>query len=135
MKKNIILLLTVICFSFVTAQEENTPWMLVQKQIDAYNAKNLDAFAATFSDDIVFYETSMKVNLKGKEQLRKAFGDLFQKNPDLYCLIEDKIVLGDTVIFHEKVQFQKGQPMFDFIVMYKISNDKITEVHFLKRTN
>lgn len=133
MKKLLILVLLFTSFSSVVAQEKNKADVLVQKQIDAYNAKNIDAFVATFSDDVIFYNFPKEVNFQGIDQVRKTFGNLFKNNPDLHCTIEDRIVSGNTVIYHEKVKFQKGQSFLSFVVMYKVTNNKIAEVYFLKK--
>ncbi|WP_298520636.1 nuclear transport factor 2 family protein [uncultured Kordia sp.] len=133
MKKLLILVFAAISLTTYTVQAQNDAGILVQKQINAYNAKDIDAFAATFSDDVIFYNFPEEVFLKGKKQLREIFGDLFRKSPDLYCEIENKIATGNTVILQENVRFQKGQAFLEFIVMYKVENDKIKEVYFLKR--
>jgi len=133
MKKLITLLCVTFAVTTTIAQERNEADILVQKQIDAYNAKNLDTFLDTFSKDVVFYNFPKEVNFQGIAQVRETFGNLFKNNPDLYCTIEDRIVSGNTVIYHEKVQFKKGQPVLSFVVMYTVTNNKIAEVYFLKR--
>ncbi|MEM6686419.1 MAG: nuclear transport factor 2 family protein [Bacteroidota bacterium] len=132
MKKLIIVLCATVSCMMATAQEYNKAALVVQEQIVAYNARNLDAFAALYSDDIIIYKASGEVSLQGKAQLKELFGTFFKNNPDLYCYIEDRIVLGDTVIDHEKIQLQKGRPFMEFIAMYKVKDGKIAEVHFLK---
>jgi len=128
-----IVLLTLFFSVFASAQELNEAAVVVQKQIAAYNAGNLDDFLATYSDDIVFYEPSMEMSIQGKAHLKEVFGNLFKNYPDLFCFIGQRIVSGNTVIDHEKVRFQKGQPAQEFIVMSKVTNGKIAEVYFLKR--
>ena len=49
----------------------NTPVMLVQQQLNAYNAHDLDAFLAPYADDVEIYSTTGKLQLKGKEEMRK----------------------------------------------------------------
>ena len=131
MKK--ILILFLACVSFVSAQENNEAAIVVQKQLEAYNARDIDAFLATFSDDIVFFNFPKEETFKGITQLREVFGNLFKNSPDLYCYIKDVIATDDMVIVHEKVRFRKNQVMQDYIAMYKVSNGKITELYFLDR--
>lgn len=133
MKKRIILAVTIIISMTAVAQDFNKAALVVQEQLTAYNARNLDAFLSTYSDDIVIYEASREVTIKGKKQLKELFGNLFKNNPNLYCYIENRIVSGNIIIDHEKVQFRKGQPIMEFIVMYKVKKGKIAEVTFLKR--
>ncbi len=131
MKKLIVLLL--LSVSFATAQEKSEAETIVQKQVESYNARDLDSFLTSFSEDVIFYNSQREINFQGKEQVREKFGNLFKNYPDLHCHIENRIVSGNTVIDHEKVTFSKDDPNREFIIMYKISEGKITEVHSLKR--
>lgn len=133
MKKYIFLLISIISCMTMEAQELNEAAVVVQRQVAAYNARNITAFANTFSDDVVFYQPNQEVSIKGKAQLKELFGNMFQTLPNLYCFIEERIVSGNTVIDHEKVRFKKGEPAQEFVVMYKVKDGKIAEVHFLKR--
>ncbi|KAB8154009.1 steroid delta-isomerase [Kordia sp. TARA_039_SRF] len=134
MKKRIILAVTIIISMTAVAQDFNKAALVVQEQLTAYNARNSDTFLSSYSDDIVIYEASREVTIKGKKQLKELFGNLFKNNPNLYCYIENRIVSGNIIIDHEKVQFRKGQPIMEFIVMYKVKKGKIAEVTFLKRS-
>ncbi|WP_420574820.1 nuclear transport factor 2 family protein [Kordia sp.] len=131
MKKLIILFLCTV--SLATAQQKTAAAEVVQKQVEAYNARNIEAFIATYSDDVVFYGFPKEVRFKGIAQVREIFGIFFKNSPDLHCDIEDRIASGDTVIDHEKVRFQKDDPIQEFVVMYKVTDGKIQEVYFLKR--
>lgn len=131
MKKLIILLLLTV--SVATAQQQNDAAKVIQKQVEAYNARNIDAFLANYSDDFVFYDFDKKVRFKGIEQMREVFGNLFKNNPDLHCTIANRIASGNTVVDHEKVRFKKGAPIREFIIMYIVENGRIKEAHFLKR--
>lgn len=131
MKKLLILL--VLCASFAAAQENNEAAIIVQKQVEAYNARDIKAYAALFTDDVVMYDFPKKVRSKGKAELEKRFGTMFKNTPDLFSYIEDRIASGNKVIDHEKVTFKKGEPAKEFVVMYVIENGKIAEVYYIKR--
>lgn len=131
MKKIVIILLC--CASFVSAQQQTPEEKIVQKQLEAYNARNLEAFLETYSEDVIFYNFPNIVRIEGKDKIREVFASLFKNNPDLHCTVEDRIVAGDTVIDHEKILFHKGDQIRESVVMYKVHNNKITAVYFLKR--
>ncbi|WP_430411894.1 nuclear transport factor 2 family protein [Kordia sp.] len=131
MKK--LLIFVLLSVSFATAQENNEAAIIVQKQVEAYNARNIQAFSALFSDDVKMYDFPKKLRSSGKAELEKRFGQMFKNTPDLFSYIEDRIASGNTVIDHEKVTFKKDEPAKEFIVMYIVENDKITEVYYIKR--
>ena len=76
--KNIVYIF-LFCVSFVNAQEKISAEAVVQKQVEAYNAQNLEAFLENFSDDIEIYDFPNKLIRKGKENYRKAFANFFNK--------------------------------------------------------
>ncbi|WP_298422057.1 nuclear transport factor 2 family protein [uncultured Kordia sp.] len=128
-----LFILFVLYASFVTAQENNEAAIIVQKQVEAYNARDIQAFSALFSDDVKMYDFPKTLRASGKVELKKRFGQMFQNTPDLFSYIEDRIASENKVIDHEKVTFKKGEPAKEFIVMYIVENKKITEVYYIKR--
>lgn len=131
-KKNIIYLL-LLCVSFATAQESNEVAIIAQKQMEAYNSRNIEAYAALFSDDIKVYDFPKKLRYEGKDKLIERYGDFFKKTPELFSFIEKRIVSGNTIIDQEKVIYEKGGASKEFVVMYIVENEKITEVYYIKR--
>jgi imidazolonepropionase-like amidohydrolase len=107
-----------------------TPEILVQQQLNGYNARNIDAFLAPYSNDVAMYDLGGRLLMKGKEQLRQHFGQLFTATPALHCELVNRMVHGDTIIDHEKVT-GTDKPLEAFVV-YKISGNKIATVHFIQ---
>jgi imidazolonepropionase-like amidohydrolase len=105
----------------------NTPEMLAQQQLNAYNAHNLEAFLAPYADSVEVYTFPSKLEFKGKETMRKAY--LFiEMNPKLYCRLLNRVVQGNMVIDHEEIWgFGK---LYYAIAMYVIENGKISKVYF-----
>jgi len=49
-----------------------TPEQVVQENVDFYNARNIDGFMTSFSEDIAFYNFSEPLpSLEGLAQIRK----------------------------------------------------------------
>jgi hypothetical protein len=65
-----------------------TPVALVQRQLNAYNAGNIDAFLEPYSDDVEIFDFPNKPTLKGKEAMRKQYAELFAKFP--ICIASSK---------------------------------------------
>lgn len=54
------------------------PEMLVQPQLDAYNARDLDAILATYGAEAEQFEHSSTLLAKGSAQLRERFAARFK---------------------------------------------------------
>ena len=75
-----------------------SPEAIVQRQLNAYNARNVDAFMDTYADDIELYDFPGKLSSKGKEEMRKDYADFFKNVNNLYCEIENRIVIGNKIV-------------------------------------
>ncbi len=106
---------------------KESPEEIVQRQVNAYNARNLDAFIATYSDDIEIYSGG-KLTLKGKEQMREQYNFL-NDVLNLYCQIENRIVINNKVIDKEKVRF--GERTIQGVAVYEVEDGKIMKVTFI----
>ncbi len=108
-----------------------TPEELVQRQVNAYNLRNIDAFLDTYSDDVEVYTFPNKLEFKGKDTMRSEYGPMFNQVPNLHCKIVNRIVDGNRVIDQEHVQF--NDKTIDGTAIYVIENGKIAKVYFLPR--
>lgn len=109
---------------------QETPTELVQRQLNAYNFRNIDAFLATYADDVEVYNYPNTLKYKGKEQMRKIYATLFDETPNLHCELVGRITQGTVVIDKEKVQF--GKNSVEATAIYHIENRKISKVYFIK---
>lgn len=108
----------------------NTAVMLVQQQLNAYNAHDLDAFLAPYADDVEIYSTTGKLQMKGKEEMRKQY-IFITKMPYLYCKLVNRIVSGNTVIDHEEIWTSPKPVNLQYgAAIYVIEKGKISKVYF-----
>lgn len=110
---------------------KESPENIVQRQVNAYNLKNYEAFFESFSDDIEIYTFPNTLELKGIEAYKKDFEGTFERNPELHCKILNRTTRLNTVIDHERVTFRKGVSS-EVIVIYKIENGKIAKIYFVE---
>lgn len=104
---------------------------LAQQQLDAYNARNIDLFLASYSDSVEVYQFDGKLMMKGKEQMRKGYADMFQKVTNLHCKLVNRMVQGNVVIDQESATGFGSQPL-KAIAVYTIEKGKIQKVHFIQ---
>jgi len=129
-------LLSVLCLCFVitlSAQTETkyTPNQLAQLQLDAYNSRNIEGFLAPYAEDVKIYTFPNELIMEGKAAMRKSYGSMFERTPNLHCSLVNRIVMGDTVIDKEYV-VGFGEKATEVIAIYKIKEGKIAEVYFMR---
>ncbi len=77
---------------------------VVQRQLDAYNAQDLEAFLATYADDVVISSASAgKVLQEGKAAVRKRYADLFAKFPRNRANVVERRTEGDHVVLDHEI--------------------------------
>lgn len=109
-----------------------TPEELIQKQVDAYNAHDLDAFVACFGKDIEFRTMDGNVNPeKGTVALRKGYADLFKRFPELRVKVLKRIRQGAYVIDQQQAEGMGPNPV-TVTAIYQIDQDKIIRVWYLE---
>ena len=110
---------------------EPTAESVVQRQLDAYNARDIDAFIATYADDVKLFDLPEKLLSEGTATMRERYGKLF-KDERLHATIVKRIVMGDTVVDHERVRLTlpQGPATVEAIAIYEVRDGKITAVWF-----
>jgi hypothetical protein len=109
-----------------------SPEAIVQAQLEAYNARDLDAFLATYAEDAELFEHPSKLLASGMAQLRERYAARFT-DPMLHARILQRIVMGNFVIDHERVtrMFPEGPGTLDAVAMYEVDGQRITRVWFI----
>jgi imidazolonepropionase-like amidohydrolase len=108
-----------------------TAEVLAQQQLNAYNARDIDAFVAPYSDSVELYQFPNKLIGKGKKQMYDDYKGMFERVKDLHCHLVNRIVQGNIVIDHESVT-GFGPTPFKAIAIYTIEKGKIQKVHFIQ---
>ena len=105
---------------------------VVQSQLDAYNAHDLDALMATYADDAQQFEHPDKLLASGAVQIRERFATRF-KEPNLHAHLVKRIVVGSVVIDQEVVTrtFPEGVGQLELVAIYEVKNDKIAKAWFI----
>ena len=102
-----------------------SPQAVVQRQLEAYNARDLQRFLAEYSDDIqVFRPPAALPAIVGK----KAFGEFYAtqrfNHAGLHADLLGRMAFGNKVVDHERISGVREQP-FDMAVVYEVSNGLI----------
>ena len=104
---------------------------VVQRQFDAYNAQDIEAFCATYADDCVIAAYGGAPLQTGKAEIRARYSKTFSDFPKNRAWSVNRIALGDVVIDHEKGERSPDGPFFEAIVIYTVRDGRITRVDFI----
>jgi hypothetical protein len=105
---------------------------LVQAQLEAYNAQELDAYCAFYADDIVVSDLNGAASLRGIEAYRSKYAKTFKDFPENKVELLNRIVVGSTVVDQERVIRSPGGETFEVIAIYTLADGKIARVAFAK---
>ena len=105
-----------------------SPAEVVQRQVDAYNARDLAAFVECYHDDVrVWRPPAPEPALAGKEAFAEFYRTERFNRPALHAQIVNRIVLGRRVIDHERISGVRDAP-FEIAVVYEVVDDRIAAV-------
>jgi len=104
---------------------------LVQKQLEAYNTKDIDGWLATYSDDAVQRSIEGEVIASGKDEMKLNISRRFEE-PDLFAELLSRQVFDNVVIDHEKItrNFPEGKGTVEMLCVYVVENSKIKNASF-----
>ena len=105
---------------------------IVQGQLDAYNAQDLEAFCSFYADDAVLTGYAGEVLAEGLEAIRSRHAKLFADFPQNRAELLHRIVVGGHVIDHEHVERAPGGDTFQVAPIYSFAGGKIARVDFVK---
>ena len=103
-----------------------SPAAVVQRQLDAYNARDLDALIATYAADARQYEHPATLLATGSDQIRQRMVQRLQE-PNLHARLMQRVVMGNMVIDHELVtrSFPEGSGTVEMVCIYEVREGKI----------
>lgn len=105
---------------------------LVQRQLDAYNQRDLDAWLKTYAPDAQQFEYPNKLLAQGHAEIRARTAPRFQE-PDLHAQLLRREVIGHQVIDEERVtrNFSEGLGTIDMTCIYDIAKGRIQKATFV----
>jgi hypothetical protein len=112
----------------------NAPVDVVQRQLDAYNRRDLDGFCALFADEASIFELGAAApTFEGKAAIRERYRALFASSPALHSVIVSRTALGRAVLDHERITGRNGSPdVYEVIAIHEVEDGLIRRVHFVR---
>jgi hypothetical protein len=105
----------------------------VERQVDAYNRRDIDAFLSCYAPYTVVEDATGTVRIRGHEAMRTAYGDLFRGSPNLQAEIATRIRVGQYVVDEERITGRgSSAEELRVVAIYHIANDLIDYVRLIR---
>ncbi len=105
---------------------------IAQKQLDAYNAQDLDTYMTFFAKDCVVSGLNGMPTETSAEAIRARYAKAFETFPQNKAELKSRIAVGNTVVDHELVIRKPGGEQFEIIAIYTFKDGLISRVDFAK---
>ncbi len=102
------------------------PEIVAQKQLDAFNARNIEALLLIYASDAELLEHPATLLAKGRHELEIRFRARFSE-PNLKAILINRIICGNKVIDQERVirTFPEGPGELELTMIYEIRGEEI----------
>jgi hypothetical protein len=109
-----------------------SPIEVVQAQLDAYNAHDIDAFAALFAEKAEVYMNlgDTVPAMLGREAVHKSYGAMFATNPNNKSTLLGRMVQGNFVFDHELITGRSGP--LQLMAIYEVEQGMIVRCWFAR---
>lgn len=105
-----------------------SPEHVIQAQLDAYNAKDLDALLGCYASDASMYLYPATLVAQGHDEIRQRMKLRFAE-PDLHAQLLRRVVIGEVVIDEEVVtrNFPAGRGKVAMTMIYRVQHGRIVD--------
>jgi len=106
----------------------------IEAQVDAYNRRDLAAFSACYSQEVVIEDGSGTVLMRGRSELEAQYGLFFESSPDLHADVVTRLRVGEYVVDEEHVTGVTGVEPGEVraIAIYHVADGLIDRVRILQ---
>ena len=105
---------------------------VVARQLDAYNARDIDAFMLCWAPDAQYFQHPATLLASGAAAIRDRHVTRFAE-PNLHGKLLHRMSVGGTVVDRERVRrtFPDGPGEVDVIAIYQVENGLIAKAWFV----
>jgi len=103
----------------------------VQKQLEAYNARDIDEFMTWWATDCQYHAFPSTLLANGAAEIRERHVERF-KEMNLHGVLLSRVIVGNVVVDHEAVTrtFPEGPGAIDVLCIYEVEHGKISKAWF-----
>lgn len=107
---------------------------LAQAQLDAYNDRDIDAFAACYAEGVRIWDLHAgTLRFEGRAELRRRYGAQFEAHPDLHARLDSRVIVGATAADRETVRgLAPDGAQVEALAIYEVRDRLIQQVWFAR---
>lgn len=105
---------------------------VAQKQLDAYNAQDLEKYVTYFTEDCIVSGLNGTPTETTRDAIKARYAKAFAQFPQNKAELLSRIAVGNTVVDHELVIRAPGCEQFEIIAIYTFRDGLIARVDFAK---
>jgi uncharacterized protein (TIGR02246 family) len=105
---------------------------IAQKQLDAYNAQDLDTYVSFFAEDCIVAGLNGTPTETSRDAIKARYAKAFAQFPQNRAVLKNRIAVGNTVVDHEKIVRAPDGEAFEIIAIYSFRDGLIARVDFAK---
>jgi putative hydrolase of HD superfamily len=111
--------------------EHASPLQVVQAQLDAFNAKDIEALMRAYAPNAEQFTLHGERLAKGHDEIRPRYVARFTE-PDLHARLLSRIVMGNVVTDLELItrNFPEGVGTLEMLCIYEVSDGRIGKASF-----
>jgi hypothetical protein len=129
---SILAIISMYSSEVLSCTESKDPATVVQAQVDAYNAHDVELFASCYSSDVKMQDLwDDTTDIVGKKDLLKTYQFLETVPEEFKVIIEKRMVNGAIVIDYERLTgLSDGREDRLVFAIYEVRDGKIKNVWF-----
>ncbi|MBL8550867.1 MAG: nuclear transport factor 2 family protein [Hyphomonadaceae bacterium] len=105
-----------------------SPSEIVQAQLDAYNARDVELLLSFYADDCAFMDLAGNVTLGDRAAVRALFGKTFAQHPQNRAWSANRFSVGNIVVDHEIIEREPGGERIESAAIYVVKDGKIARL-------
>lgn len=108
-----------------------SPERVVQRQLDAYNARDLDSWLSTYAPNAEQFALHGERLAAGHAEIRARMTERFAE-PDLHADLLGRFTMGAVIVDHERVTrtLAHGRGFVEMICVYEVRDGLIQKATF-----
>jgi hypothetical protein len=109
-----------------------TPRDIVNQQLIIYNAHDIDGYCALFAEDAKIFDlVTGQMICDGLDAIRSVYTKRFAGNPNLHCIVHQKMESPDFAIDKEIVSGLPTGPLH-IMAIYEVREGLIRSLRFIR---
>lgn len=110
-----------------------TPEQIVERQLEAFNARDMDGFVRLFAESVVIRDLlDGRTIVRGIDAFRRRYEEVFETRPLVQAELIGRLEIGSIVIDRERLTDGDEHPPEDALAIYEVKGGVVTRMWFVQ---